>query len=91
MATTLIVSIKVEDFAKWKSAFDEAVPMREKLGIKILAIYRSIGDANSISLISEYPSLEIAKAILASPEWEAAQKRAGVVGGFEVKYFTKVA
>ncbi|GAA4459401.1 hypothetical protein GCM10023093_00330 [Nemorincola caseinilytica] len=91
MATTLIVSIKVEDMAKWKMAFDEAVPMREKLGIKVTGIYQSADDANSISLISEYPSLEMAKAVVASPEWEAAQKRAGVIGGFDIKYFNKIA
>jgi Protein of unknown function (DUF3764). len=90
MATTLIVSTKVEDFAKWKTAFDEAALMREKMGIKILNIYRSIDDENSVTVISEYASLEMAKAILASPEWEAAQKRAGVIGGFDVKYFEKV-
>ncbi|MES2703608.1 MAG: hypothetical protein V4649_13275 [Bacteroidota bacterium] len=90
MATTLIISIKVEDFAKWKTAFDEAVPLREKLGIKIQGIYRNVDDDRSISLISEYPSLEMAKAVLASPDWEAAQKRSGVIGGFDVKYFDKV-
>lgn len=90
MATTLIVSTKVEDFAKWKTAFDEAAPMREKLGIKISGIYRSADDENSVSVISEYASLDLAKAIVASPEWDAAQKRAGVIGGFEVKYFDKV-
>jgi hypothetical protein len=87
---TLIVSVKVEDFSKWKTAFDEAAPMREKLGIHVLGIYQSVEDNNSISLISEYPGLEMAKAILASPEWEAAQKRAGIIGGFDVKYFNKV-
>lgn len=91
MTTTLIVSIKVEDYGKWKMAFDEAASMREKLGIKMLGIYRDIDDEHRVSLISEYPSLEMAKAVLASPEWEAAQKRAGVIGGFEVKYFNKVA
>ena len=91
MATTVMVSIKVEDFTKWKAAFDEAVPMREKLGVKVTGIYQRADDAESISLLSEYPSLEIAKAVLASPEWEAAQKRAGVIGGFEIKYLNKIA
>ncbi len=91
MAATLIVTIKVENFSKWKMAFYEAAPMREKLGIKIQGIYRSIDDDHSISLVSDYPSLEFARTILASPEWEAAQKRAGVIGGFDVKYFTKIA
>ncbi len=64
--------------------------MREKLGIKILGIYRSVDDDNNVSVISEYPSLEMAKTVVASPQWEAAQKRSGVIGGFDVKYFDKV-
>jgi hypothetical protein len=90
MATTLIVSTKVEDFGKWKMAFDEAAPMREKLGINILGIYRSVDDSSSVTVISEYANLEMAKAVVASPEWAAAQQRAGVIGGFDVKYFEKV-
>ncbi|RYD55025.1 MAG: hypothetical protein EOP56_17540 [Sphingobacteriales bacterium] len=90
MAITLMVSIKVEDFAKWKAAFDAAASMREKMGIKILGIFQEVVDERSVSLISEYPSLEVAKAILASPEWEAAQQKAGVIGGFQVTYFNKV-
>lgn len=90
MATTLIVSTKVADFSKWKAAFDEAAPMREKLGIKITGIYQAVGDENTVSVISEYASLEMAKGVLASPEWESAQIRAGVIGGFDVKYFNKV-
>jgi uncharacterized protein (DUF1330 family) len=90
MAITLMVSVKVEDFSKWKAAFDAASPMREKMGIKILGIYQNAEDERNVTLLSDYPSLEMARGILASPEWEAAQQKAGVIGGFDVEYFNKV-
>jgi hypothetical protein len=90
MATTLMVSIKVEDFAKWKTAYDAAEQMRTNMGIKIKGIYQSVDDENSVTLISEYPSIEVARKILADPQWEENQKRAGVIGGFETKFFNSV-
>lgn len=90
MATTLMVSIKVADFAKWKAAFDEAAPMREKMGITLQGIYRDAEDPNKLALLSEYPSVEVAKAMLANPEWQERQKQAGVIGGFDVRFFDKL-
>ena len=90
MAVTLIVKIKVENFDKWKTAFDEADEFRKKLGIIIKGIYQSVEDDKSISLISDYPSLEIAKGILANPEWESNQRKAGVIGGFDVAFCNSI-
>lgn len=90
MATTLMVNIKVEDFAKWKAAYDAAEPMRANMGIKIKGIYRSAENENEVMLLSEYPSIEVARQILASPQWEENQKRAGVIGGFDTKFFNSI-
>ncbi len=86
MAVTLIVKIKVENFDKWKKAFDEADEFRKKLGIVLTGIYQSIEDENQISLISEYPNIEIAKTMLANPAWEENQRKAGVIGGFDITF-----
>ena len=90
MAVTLIVKIKVENFDKWKTAFDEADQFREKLGIVIKGVYRSIEDDKCIFLISDYPSLEMAKAMLSNPEWESNQRKAGVIGGFDVTFCNSI-
>ncbi|TXF79213.1 hypothetical protein [Chryseobacterium sp.] len=90
MAVTLIVKIQVENFEQWKTVFDEAVEFRKRLGIEIKGIYQSLDDERSISLISEYPSLEVAKAMLANPEWKSTQKKAGVIGGFDVTFCNSI-
>ena len=90
MAVTLMVSIKVEDFSKWKTAFDEAEEMRQKMGITLKGIYQSVDNEREITLLSEYPSIEVAKNILASPVWAENQKKSGVIGGFETKFFSPV-
>lgn len=88
---TIIVTIKVEDFAKWKRAFDGADEMRKQMGIVIQGVYQSVDDPNTISLVSDYPNIEFVKNMLASPKWEENQKLSGVIGGFNVQYFNKVA
>ena len=90
MAVTLIVKIKVENFEKWKKAYDEAEEFRKKLGIVIKGIYQSVEDHKSISLISDYPSIEMAKEILANPEWESNQRKAGVIAGFDITFCNEI-
>lgn len=87
---TLIVKINVEDFKKWKQAFDGAEAFRQKMGIELKSIYQSLDDENSITLISDYPSLEFAKKMLASPEWETNQRKSGVIGGFDLSFYNEV-
>ena len=90
MATTLMITIKVEDLAKWKAAYDAAGQMRSNMGIVVKGIYQSADDEKEVTLISEYPSMEAAKQMLANPQWEETQRRSGVIGGFEAKFFNTV-
>ncbi|MCE3294499.1 MAG: cyclase [Crocinitomicaceae bacterium] len=88
---TLIVSIQVENFDKWRQAYDAAEEFRSKLGIVMKGIYQSVEDQNKVTLISDYPSLEMAKNILANPQWEENQRKGGVIGGFNISFCEKIA
>lgn len=90
MATTIINSHKVENFAKWKQGFDEGADMRKQLGINIKGVFQSVEDENYITIISEMPSPEIAKAVLSSPELKAAGQKAGVISTPEIKFLNQV-
>ncbi len=90
MAVTLIVKIKVENFENWKKAYSEGEEFRMKLGIVIRGIYQSVEDDKSISLISDYPNIEMAKTMLANPEWESNQRKAGVIGGFDITFYNEI-
>jgi hypothetical protein len=90
MATTIINSHKVENFAKWKQGFDAGAAMRKELGITITGVFQSADDENHVTVISEMPSLEIAKAILSSPELKAAGQKSGVISTPEIKLLNQV-
>ncbi|MES2761437.1 MAG: hypothetical protein V4677_04490 [Bacteroidota bacterium] len=90
MAVTLMVKIKVENFEHWKKTYDEADEFRKKMGIVVKGIYQSIDDDKNITLISDYPSLEMAKGMLANPVWEENQRKAGVIGGFDISFYNEI-
>ena len=90
MTTTIINSHKVENFTKWKEGFDAGANMRKELGIIIKGVFHSAEDENHVTVISEMPSPEIAKAILSSPELKAAGQKSGVISVPEIKMLIKV-
>ena len=85
MATTIINSHKVENFAKWKQGFDAGEAMRAQAGITIKGVYQSVDDENSITIISEASNPDVAKAILSAPGMKEAMKKSGVISSPEIK------
>jgi hypothetical protein len=90
MATTIINSHRVECFTKWKEGFDAGANMRKDLGIIIKGVFQSTDDENYVTIISEMPGPETAKAILSSPELKAAGQKAGVISAPEIKMLNQV-
>lgn len=85
MATTIINSQKVENFAKWKNGFEAGAAMREQAGIIIKGIYQAVDDENSITIISEVPNPEVAKALFSNAAMKEAMEKSGVVSAPEIK------
>lgn len=85
MATTIINSQKVEDFTKWKNGFNAGAAMRAQAGIVIKGVYQSVDDENTVTVISEVPNVDVAKAILNSAEMLEAMKKSGVTSAPEIK------
>ncbi len=85
MATTIINSQKVANFAKWKQGFEAGQVMREQAGIKIIGIYQSVDDENSITVISEVPNPDMARAIWSAPAMKEAMEKSGVISLPEIK------
>jgi hypothetical protein len=85
MATTIINSHKVENFAKWKQGFEAGAGMREHAGINVKGIYQSVDDENFITVISEVPNVDVAKAILSNQGMKEAMEKSGVTSASEIK------
>lgn len=90
MATTIVNTHKVENFSKWKEGFEAGANMRKELGITIKGVFQSVEDENTVTVISEMASPEMAKAILSSPEMKAAGQKAGVISAPEIKILKQI-
>ena len=85
MSVTVIVSLKVEDFDKWHTAFASMSSKREEAGIHAKG-HRNIDDKNSAVVIGTVPSKEVFLEMFTSPEIQELQKNIGVLGPPEVKF-----
>jgi hypothetical protein len=89
MATTIITSHKVENFNTWKKVFDEGADMRSQANVQILGVYQDNDDANMVTIISEVPNVEMAKAMMSDPQLQEVMKKAGVMEVPVSKYLNK--
>lgn len=89
MAYTL-VRITVEDFAKWKTVFEESATLRKSYGSKGVRIFRSVDKPNNVVLVAEYANVEQARQLFQSAEYREAIKRAGVVGPPDITFLDEV-
>ena len=89
MSVTVIVSIKVAEFSKWKAVFDALAEERVEAGLNAPA-HQNIDDPNNAIVIGTAPSKEAFLAFFTSPATQEMQKKAGVLGPPEVKFINPV-
>ena len=80
MAAYLIVQHSVEDFEKWKPVFDDHGEVRKKHGARGHRLYRSTQDPNTLAIVTEFESVEGARAFMEDPSLRETMERAGVSG-----------
>lgn len=82
--TTVLIKHPVEEYAKWKSAFDDFIDYRKAGGEKSYQICRPIDEPNNVVILFEWDSVENAKKFLDSQDLKDAMQKAGVVGPPEI-------
>ena len=87
----MFVRHDVADYGIWRKTFDAFAPTQKKLGVIYKAVYQSTDNANDVTVIHDFHSLEKAKAFAASPELKAAMEKSGVKGAPQIWYTTKSA
>ncbi len=75
---TVIMQHEVKDFAQWKVVYDADGPNRAKAGIKQLGLYRSVKNANDVTMIFEAPGPDVLEAYTSDPRLQEKMKNAGV-------------
>jgi len=79
VSITVVVKLKVEDYAKFEASFANRASARVAAGLEVKA-YRVMDDPNGVVAIGTAPSKEAFFAFMTSPEQQEALKTATVQG-----------
>ena len=77
---SMLIQIKVNDFAEWKKGFDAGSSLRSSNGEISHQIYREATNPNKVATVFQWDSLVNAQKFAQSPELKAAMERSGVEG-----------
>jgi quinol monooxygenase YgiN len=80
----LFVRHDVTDYTTWRKTYDGFDATRRRLGVTAQAVYRSVDNANDITVTHDFKTVAAAKAFVASPELKAAMEKSGVTGAPQV-------
>jgi quinol monooxygenase YgiN len=79
---SMLIQLKVKDFAEWKKVFDSVAGFRRSNGELSEQVFRDASNPNSITTLTKWNSLESAQKFAQSPELKAAmeKEKVGVAG-----------
>ena len=87
---TLIVRHKVEDFAKWKAAFDDFVPTSRTRGVKSARVLRNADNPNEVIVTNEFDDMAKARQFAGSEELKQIMQKAGVSDHPDIYFLDEV-
>ena len=76
----VLVQHKVEDYNKWKAAFEEHSNFRSQNGSKGGKVFQNADNPNELFVLLEWESFESAQRFIQSDNLKDAMQQAGVVG-----------
>ena len=80
-----IVKHQVNDYAAWRSVYEEVQPLRDSFGATDARVFQDPDDKNSVTVLHTFPSAEKAEGFASSPDLKSAMGRAGVAGAPRVE------
>jgi quinol monooxygenase YgiN len=87
MTTLTIVRHHVQDYAKWRKAYDAFAPTQRAGGVIEESVYQDKDDPNEVLVLHQFANREKADAFLASAELRDTMKSAGVMGQPRIEQF----
>jgi quinol monooxygenase YgiN len=73
-----IVRHPVNDYAAWRTVYEQVQPLRDKHGVTAANVLQDPSDPNSITVLHWFPSVGQAEAFVADPGLKDAMTNAGV-------------
>jgi hypothetical protein len=86
----MVITHKVSNFAKWKSAYDEHDSARLANGIHNYVIARGVQDSNMVMVALKIDDIAKAKAFAKDPGLKKAMQKGGVTGAPSISIATMV-
>jgi heme-degrading monooxygenase HmoA len=84
----LAINHSVADYDKWKAGYDSMPPTSR--GAKFARVNRSVDDANLITVVSGFDSLETLQAFVGDPALRQKMKEAGVTSEPRIEIYEEV-
>ena len=84
----LLIRHKVNDFAKWKAAYDAHAPARDSAGLKEIHLLRNVNSLDEIVLMYEVTDLAKAQEFVGSTDLQTAMQSAGVMDKPDIYFLT---
>lgn len=75
---TLFMTYEVEDFDRWRRAFDDRESMRTEHGVRSHRLFQDPDNDRRITVVLEVDGASRAEALLDSEEWQRLHEEAGV-------------
>ena len=85
----LFIRHKVQDYPKWRAAFDAHDPARLKAGLRAEGVFQEADDPNDLVLVFMVTDEQKARQFLRSDDLRQAMQRAGVTQGPWVHFMSQ--
>lgn len=86
----VMITHSVEDFDRWRAAFNEAWPMREEAGEKSAQLFRNAASPNTVTGLFEWDNFENAQGYVKSARLKTAMQNAGVTSAPQITFLDDV-
>ncbi len=85
----LYVHHKIQDYQQWRKVFDDLTSSRTQFGCTGHQVFRSPSDPNEITILTDWLSVDQAKAYATSNELRDGMKNAGVISQPDVIFLAE--
>ena len=74
----------IDDYDRWREAYDAFEPVRAEVGVRGAAVYRTAGNPSEVTVTHDFDSVAAAEAFMQDPRVGEAMERAGVTGAPQI-------
>ncbi len=79
--TYMLCRNRVADFLRWKGVFASHEAAHVEAGLRVVSIWRTVGEPNNVFFLFEVASIEKAREFISNPKAAKAGADSGVIDG----------